>query len=170
MDCFQGKISSLKCKLKKKLKISKMENFNKFKGVKGSILITLFFVLLLAGNTSAENNTTECSKTINEFLQIENLTAVDDNYKNAEQYLNNTIDNCKGDSFLFKILGAILGLALGAVLTKKWIDRMKYEHIYKVPDFMWPLKIGGIIITIGIILIVVISIIIGIDILIKILF
>ncbi len=148
-----------------------MENFNKFKGVKDSILIALFFVLVLSGNTSAENKTTECDKTISEFLQIENLTAVDENYEKAEQSLNNTIDNCKSDSLLFKILGVILGLALGTVLTKKWIDRMKYEHIYKVPDFMWPLKIGGMIITIGIILIVVISTIIGIGIsLIKILF
>ncbi|PKP61417.1 MAG: hypothetical protein CVT88_00040 [Candidatus Altiarchaeales archaeon HGW-Altiarchaeales-1] len=147
-----------------------MENFNKFKGAMGCILIALFFVLLLAGNTSAENKTTECDKTISGFLQIENLTAVDENYKKAEQSLENTTNECKNDSLLFKILGVIIGIALGLVLTKKWIDRMKYEHIYKVPDFIWILKTGGMITVAGIILIIIIGLIIGIDTLTNILF
>ncbi|PKP58983.1 MAG: hypothetical protein CVT89_01875 [Candidatus Altiarchaeales archaeon HGW-Altiarchaeales-2] len=136
----------------------------------GCILIALFFVLLLAGNTSAENKTTECDKTISGFLQIENLTAVDENYKKAEQSLENTTNECKNDSLLFKILGVIIGIALGLVLTKKWIDRMKYEHIYKVPDFIWILKTGGMITVAGIILIIIIGLIIGIDTLTNILF
>ncbi len=151
-----------------------MENFNKFKRNIRCVAIVLFFVLFLVGNVYSDNTNitvknddnaveiNECNKTMSEFLQIENPTSVDENYKKAEQSLNNTINNCKNDSFLFKILGVIMGIALGLVLTKKWIDRIKYEHIYKVPNFMWILKIGGIIIAIGIILIVIISIIIGI--------
>lgn len=145
-------------------------------GLKGIGTLGAIFVLflLIVGISSGEDisknktfnedvseNIRKCESVILEFNKIENVSQVNEIYINASNQLEET--EKKTNVNIFKIIGGIAGILIGVTMTVIWLRRINYERVYRIPDMIWILKNGGILLGILIILIVILTVIVGFD-------